>query len=334
MLSNKEAAGRPSSSHARPEAPFPLIRSKSYLTRDVEDKVGIDLAYGKAAADLVNVIREAATSISPIQYIYLQKNDLEKLPPELGLLNSLVHMDVSFNNLDELPGLIFRDLHQLRFFGAQSNQLSRVPEELGFCTDLTQLRLFKNSIDQLAEKLFSTLLHLELLDVALNNLTTLPADLFLCWKLKKLYLSHNRLRALSPAIRNLRQLKHLDLSHNELQTLPKEVGNLENLLVLDVSGNKIHHLPQDVFANMCALQFLDLRRNKLSELPSLSRLESLSTLHVDDNPIEVLTPSLGELEKLETLTLDVGTSSRLQSPPKEICRQGLKAIQARLRSRQ
>jgi len=92
-------------------------------------------------------------------------------------------------------------------------------------------------------------------------------------------------RALSPALWNLRHLTALYLNDNHLTRLPPEISLLTNLLHLDLSSNKLRSLPSEL-GNMLHLRELLLNYNQLRVLPyELGRLFQLQTLGLNGNPL-------------------------------------------------
>lgn len=81
-----------------------------------------------------------------LEKLYLNHNRLEKIPPEIGKLKSLVHLDLSHNLLVELPGEIglLTKLEELLLF---DNHLETLPIEFAYMHRLRILGLVGNPIN-------------------------------------------------------------------------------------------------------------------------------------------------------------------------------------------
>lgn len=79
--------------------------------------------------------------------LYLNNNRLEFLPPTIGMLRQLVHLDVSQNNLTALPSEIGM-LVKLKSLWAFDNNLQELPEEIGYLHQLELLGIEGNPLDE------------------------------------------------------------------------------------------------------------------------------------------------------------------------------------------
>jgi hypothetical protein len=68
----------------------------------------------------------------------------------------------------------------------------------------------------------------------------------------------------------------LDLSRTGLAELPQELYNARHVECLYLEGNKLTSIPDDFFQHLPNLQWLDLRNNRLTQLPS-----SIGTLRLN-----------------------------------------------------
>ena len=91
--------------------------------------------------------------------LYLKKNQLASLPPDIGKLKALRIMDVS------------------------ENQLEKLPSEIGQCTSLENLDLSENALQSICPE-FGQLTNLQRLICFKNGLKTLPDEICSCVALK------------------------------------------------------------------------------------------------------------------------------------------------------
>ncbi len=176
------------------------------------------------------------------------------------------------------------------------NQLRHVPETLGSLRRLRELYLHENWLEELPET-FAGLSELRVLDLATNSLRKLP-DLSRLAHLEFLYVTKNRLVEL-PAMPA--SLRYLNAGENPHVTIDS-IAALPNLVELRLCGNAIANLPGTV--SWPRLRELHLRDNGLSELPpSLYAHAKLEVLDLRDNVLDELPAAIGEMQELQHLDL-------------------------------
>ncbi|XP_040347356.1 leucine-rich repeat-containing G-protein coupled receptor 5 isoform X2 [Herpailurus yagouaroundi] len=242
---------------------------------------------------------------------------LSELPSNLSVFTS--YLDLSMNNISQLPP---SPLHSLRFleeFMLQNNHLRQVPAgALQNLRSLQSLRLDANHISYVPPSCFSGLHSLRHLWLDDNALTEIPVQAF----------------------RSLSALQAMTLALNKIHHIPDYAfGNLSSLVVLHLHNNRIHSLGKKCFDGLHSLETLDLNYNNLDEFPTairtLSNLKelgfhsnniksipekafvgnpSLITIHFYDNPIQLVGRSAFQhLPELRTLTLN-GASQITEFP--------------------
>ena len=232
-----------------------------------------------------------------------------EIPAELGQLQNLKVLDLSFNNL---WGKIPRELGQIQ--GIQLLALNRnllegtIPEEFENLLNLTGLHLNGN---MLTGAIPLSLLRCQ----SLTNLFLdrnqfygdLPSELGRWQHMRLLRLSQNRFTGEIPSsLCQMASLEGLSLDENQFRgQIPSCVGELPELVVLDLSWNQLSgKIPR--LANL-KMRHLDLEANKLSgKIPKdLGQLRQLYALHLSHNGLEGELPiELGALEKLQYLYLN------------------------------
>jgi hypothetical protein len=146
---------------------------------------------------------------------------LTKVPPEIGQLTQLQHLNLDVNPLTTLPPEIGQ-LTQLQVLYLSSTSLRTLPSEIGQLINLQALYLLD------------------------NQLIELPPEIARLTQLQELSLYNNRFTELPPEIGQLTQLHFLDVSHNLLTELPLEIGQLTHLCILEISDNRLQHLPVEL----------------------------------------------------------------------------------------
>ncbi|EDW97274.2 leucine-rich repeat-containing protein 40 isoform X1 [Drosophila yakuba] len=248
-------------------------------------------------------------NLQSLTVLTLHDNALVELPPEIGKLEKLMRLNVSHNKLSQLPREIYSlpelrhlnisynefnelnpdisDLHMLEFLDGGHNNIQSLPGGIGFLVRLTALLLPYNHIKELPPDLVN-MRSLQKIDLMQNDLTCLPEDMGLLRKLECLYLQHNDILEL-PEFEGNETLSELHASNNFIKTIPKAMcSNLPHLKILDLRDNKITELP-DELCLLRNLNRLDVSNNTISVLPvTLSSLAHLISLQVEGNPIKTI----------------------------------------------
>ena len=220
------------------------------------------------------------------------------LPGDFAGMSGLVDLNLTNNDLTDLPGGIFAGLSTLRYLSLHENDLAALPGDA-----------------------FADLSSLESLGLGSNDLTTLPDGIFTgLTSVRQLHLHGNRLNALPDgALAGLSNLVSLWMGGNELTHLAQGIfAGLSNLETLLIQSNKLTTLPEDVFAGLTALERIWLGANELTELPEdiFDGLSNLDNLALGPNPLRSLPERIFEdLPKLGFLDL---ANTELAALPREI----------------
>ncbi|XP_069596161.1 p53-induced death domain-containing protein 1 [Ranitomeya imitator] len=209
-----------------------------------------------------------------------QNGLLTTLPPDIGQLSLLRHLDLSFNSFSELPPCISA-LSLLTTLHLGYNQLRTLPDDIGDLKFLTDLSLMS------------------------NQLVALPAGIGQLKNLEKMDLSENRLACLPGEVGTLQQCIHLDLSGNNLANLPETLCNMISLQELYLHSNVLVAVPAGL-ACLPHLSRLDLQNNRLRTVPI--EIIQCSCAFLQGNPIgepESSPPSEDERQRLEIKELYV-----------------------------
>lgn len=242
---------------------------------------------------------------------------------------------------------LFKTARETGSLNLSSMQIREIPEQV-FCLDahveegerfwevnsLSKLDLSHNEITHLNPE-FSNLTELTSLKLRKNKISSVPAAIFLCLKLRHLDLSSNTIENFEPCRSNLcelqecllqdngittfpqfllcaRELRLLDLNSNRISHIPDEICCLRNLTRLSLNGNGLEHIPDCVGASLSCLTTLDLRKNKLTHLPSFLALRSLQVLDAGENMLLTF-PLISADCPLSILHLDCNRITKLDS---------------------
>ncbi|KAF6778175.1 hypothetical protein AHF37_02378 [Paragonimus kellicotti] len=236
-------------------------------------------------------------------------------------------LDLSNEELQQLPSGVFDDLTWLTELYLYENKLSSLPPSIGRLTNLRLLLVQQNLLAKLPKEM-ANLIKLEQLDLRHNRLEgSLPVCISSMFNLKNLLLKYNKLtcikgieklkqltclvvcqnclkQELPSAIGELTRLTTLDLSHNQLTSLPENIGDCRALRNLNLQHNQLERLPESM-GNLVNLCKLSVKYNQLTEIPkSLSRCKELDEFNVENNQLSSLPDDLlCNLPKLKNITL-------------------------------
>ncbi|XP_066485938.1 p53-induced death domain-containing protein 1 isoform X2 [Tiliqua scincoides] len=184
---------------------------------------------------------------------------LSSLPQELGELNCLAHLDLSFNSFSALPPCITK-LTSLSSLLICHNSLKRLPADFGQLTKLRFFSAMKNQLEGLPPSI-GELVALQTLDLSENALESLPDEIGNLHNCTELDLSGNLLTRIPNSLANLQSLRQLHLHSNLLVTVPASLAGLPNLSRLDLQNNKLRVIPPEIQS----FPFVHLRGNPLGE---------------------------------------------------------------------
>ncbi|NXK21761.1 PIDD1 protein, partial [Arenaria interpres] len=199
-----------------------------------------------------------------------QHGSLTNLPPNVGNLRCLTHLDLSFNSLSTLPSCILH-LPSLRVLLVSHNSLVALPEDFGSLSKLTFFSAMKNQLKDLPQSI-GELAVLQDLDLSENALEFLPEEVGNLHNCTELDLSGNRLSSIPDSLANLKSLRRLHLHSNLLVTVPASLASLPNLSRLDLQNNCLRAVPPEIQTS----PFVHLRGNPLGETEPPSQADESS----------------------------------------------------------
>ncbi|PKI38624.1 hypothetical protein CRG98_041057 [Punica granatum] len=191
---------------------------------------------------------------------------LEKLPEELGSMESLVEFLIDETRVAEVP--ISRGMKKLEVLSANScRNLREIPASIGSLENLRRLSLSRSGIEELPN--------------SFGQLTSLV----------ELILTETNIGRLPDFVGDLHDLELLKIDNTYVSCLPGNLGSLKKLKVLDASSPKWgvgDQIISDEILSLSSMRVLKLSRVK--SLPAgMSTLSCLETLH------------LGHCQNLQTL---------------------------------
>uniref|UniRef100_G3UXI8 Leucine rich repeat containing G protein coupled receptor 5 n=1 Tax=Mus musculus TaxID=10090 RepID=G3UXI8_MOUSE len=228
-------------------------------------------------------------------YLDLSMNNISQLPASLlHRLCFLEELRLAGNALTHIPKGAFTGLHSLKVLMLQNNQLRQVPEEaLQNLRSLQSLHLHNNRIHSLGKKCFDGLHSLETLDLNYNNLDEFPT-----------------------AIKTLSNLKELGFHSNNIRSIPERafVGN-PSLITIHFYDNPIQFVGVSAFQHLPELRTLTLNgASHITEFPHLTGTATLESLTLTGAKISSLPQAVcDQLPNLQVLDLSYNLLEDLPS---------------------
>ncbi|XP_052747218.1 leucine-rich repeat and calponin homology domain-containing protein isoform X2 [Bicyclus anynana] len=217
---------------------------------DLSDTVVADLSKNRFSE-----VPEEVTTYIYLEKLLLSQNIIRTVPDGVGGLQSLTYLDLSSNQLTELPREVC--LMPLQVLLVPDNVLTSLPKEIGKMATLAEL------------------------DASNNRLTQVPMTLGDCAGLRCLDLSNNQLGLLPLQVTYLR-LEHLDVSCNCISSLPLELRNMSTIITLNLDNNPLVSPPTTICmrGRVHIFKYLENMANKDS-LPAHRRVDETrrSTKH-------------------------------------------------------
>lgn len=250
--------------------------------------------------------------------------------PLLPKNNVLEHLDISRNHIQtvtessEKTYLVFE---KLRYLDMSYNNLKDVPEDFFKCMgSLEVLNVSHNCISSFSITEGHVLQKVKVINLSYNSLQTLRLKKDALLYLRKLYLQGNDLKQLDQQIfQSLPNIRHLQLQENNLRVCSSEENqqdppgcvffhSIASLRFLNISENNLRTLPSKAFENT-PLRSLDLSLNPGLDMQkgSLYGLEdSLAHLLLKESNVSSLNTELSSLRSLRHVDL---STNQLDSLP-------------------
>ncbi|CAH0715389.1 unnamed protein product, partial [Brenthis ino] len=264
---------------------------------------------------------DAIRYMTGLQWLRLDKTNLEEIPEELGKLMKLENLSLKKNNLEKLFGEL-TELKCLRSLNVRHNNVksSGIPAELFKLEELTTLDLSHNRLKEVPEGLEKAK-SLLVLNLSHNKIESIPPTLFVqLTDLLFLDLSNNALETLPPQTRRLANLQTLILNDNPLGLFQlRQLPSLQSLETLHMRNTQrtLANLPTSL-DTLCNLSDVDLSKNALTKVPdALYSLQSLKRLNLSDNEITEISTAMDIWQKLESLNL---SRNKLTALPASLCK--------------
>ena len=173
----------------------------------------------------------------------------------------------------------------------QYNEIETIPADtFAPMSNLHTLDLAYNRLTYLDAYSLNGLFALSLLSLDSNQLEGIHPDAFRnCSSMQDLNLSGNSLDGIPVALKDMRMLRTLDLGENQIRSLNRPgFRGMSSLYGLRMIGNEITNVTVEDFAELPALQILNLARNKIETVEDgvFTANPALQAIRLDSNLLQ------------------------------------------------
>ncbi|KRY67406.1 Leucine-rich repeat-containing protein 15 [Trichinella pseudospiralis] len=220
------------------------------------------------------------------------------------LLETLITLDLSDNELESVPTNALAKLRQLRRLRLSNNRIGQLPMDtfVGFLSRsrIHSLNLAGNSMTNFAALATAALDQLEQLSLENNNLTEIPYQCLSRHRatLNNLNLASNQISSLKPNSFDLPQLRSLSLENNPIHELGIHgFTGLPHLLHLYISGTRLHSFEAEAFCPIYDLNYLSIGATAIVQLPAqaLRCLKNLLRLEMTNGILKTIETGVFQL---------------------------------------
>lgn len=232
--------------------------------------------------------------LGELDLLDLSQNELAEIPDSVfEMLSKLKNLDLSSNHITHISKDSFSGLVQLERLYLHANRIQSIHlEAFEGLEMLLELKLQGNQLTSLPSLHFPRLL---LLDLSSNNIPSLGSSDLQTPHLEALKVASLGLTSLDEAlIASLGNLHELDISTNKLTEVPQALkqDSLKGLIKLSLAANSLGELRVEDFKKLTGLQELDLSGLNLQGFPQsfFSTFPRLMHLTAAENPFNCLCP--------------------------------------------
>ncbi|ORZ06799.1 hypothetical protein BCR41DRAFT_311419 [Lobosporangium transversale] len=229
--------------------------------------------------------------------LLLQSNRLEIIPDSFQFEHLRV-LNLSTNNFAVMPAPLFK-ITTLEELDMSFNELTDIPEAIGRLIRLRKLWLFGNRIGPDLPKSMSELTRLRKLDIRQNGILNIDSINNLP-SLEELLIDYNSNVTLNNSFKSLTKASLFKCNMTNINIK----GTANTLTFLNMSSNKLSNLAPTLFEHLCSLEVLKLDNNGITSLPeTIACLKRLKHLSLSANQLSSIPEEIGQLNSLLELDL-------------------------------
>ncbi|WP_338392513.1 leucine-rich repeat domain-containing protein [Fulvitalea axinellae] len=250
---------------------------------------------------------EQISAFKHLEELHIEKTYFDEIPDcvsELKELRSLSFLSCRVKRLPESIGRL-----PLIYFNARNNLLEDLPMGIA-SVPISSMDLSENKFEKFPEAL-AGMNGLVRLDISRNSIREIPDFISGITKISRLDATDNHIEDIPQCIADCRELSNLGLDRNRFTELPAVLLGMRRLQKIYFSENEIERIPDAFSKNR--FSFIDLSKNKLSELPpSMGTIENIGNLNLSNNQFETIPEVLTGMKCLERLNINDNRLSSLE----------------------
>ena len=218
-----------------------------------------------------------------LQVLDVSHNDLTEVPVESPTENTwicinLETLDLSHNKLRTLPSIIWK-FPNLKYVYAQNNSISEMKAAAEYCAELEELDISHNELCQFPQ---GALVAAKVVNISYNKLESLPKTMWISKILKSLNASNNQIstiffpksslclpqqdRTFSFTATGRKAVKAEGNTRNSSSSSPEYSFEQMRMTILNLSHNNLNSFPEELACFTYNLQNLDISGNHISVL--------------------------------------------------------------------
>ncbi|ORX50070.1 hypothetical protein BCR36DRAFT_353012 [Piromyces finnis] len=210
---------------------------KKFLKKKLENNLSKDVLYMTFALKEISINQQSSNESNKniIENENNFKNEIRKTEElKFNNLISFNEIDLCSNNLIKIyPSIGF--LNSTTVLKLCCNNLTEIPPEIGYMKNLEVLNIANNKIEKIPD-IICFLKKLKKLDISNNYVKEIPIVIKRLSNLTHINLKGNQIEIIPSEIGELINLISINLADNAIQYIPIELNKLNNLLELDL-GN-------------------------------------------------------------------------------------------------
>jgi len=279
----------------------------SFSFQNFKQAKAVSLAYNPLTILVDDAFKEVNIDDLDLSHCYI--HSIEPMAFR-GLQKYLQKLDLSFNNITEIPPDLFEHFGRLREVNLDKNKVKVMPEQfVDFQFTLHRFSLVEDSISAIPLEELRVMRNLRSLNISNFGSTSITPQAFEGFGLsiEDLKISYAKVTSVrGSAFLHLTGLKFLDLSNNKIGKIDEnafdEVGH--SIVRLKVTNSlRMNSIPPQVLHRLTALHELDLSSNGLSSIAdgSFDKADQLTHLNLRFNKISSLGRKVFQATKLPRL---------------------------------